>query len=749
MPKKLNFCEDWTFAAGFEPQMAGQHLVGETVRLPHTAVELPFDYFDERSYQKPFTYQKKLQWSDAFRDREINLVFDGVMANASVFLNGVHVAGHKDGYTPFEVRLTEAFRDGECLITVCVDGSENPDIPPFGGRIDYLTYAGIYREAWLQIADSISIKTVKIETQDTLSEAPGVFARIWLSNPAQTAINGQLHGELVSPDGEIIAASTTDIVADQIAALAFENLKNISLWDLDKPALYTLRLAMRADGSKDTFETVFGFRTAEFTPAGFLLNGRKVKLIGLNRHQSFPYSGYAQGRASQERDAELLKEELGCNIVRTSHYPQSPWFLDHCDRIGLLVLEEIPGWQHIGGETWKDEAVQNVRRMIERDWNHPSIVLWGVRINESADDDAFYQRTNALARELDRTRQTGGIRKDTESSLLEDVYTFNDFVLGSFEDPRVNRPRTPLRDRKETTGLVKPVPYLVTEYNGHMYPTKIFDQEQRQIEHVTRHLEILNAAYGDDAVSGCIGWCMFDYNTHQDFGSGDRVCYHGVMTMFREMKLAGYAYASQTSPNRKVILEPVSIWARGERNIGGTLPLMVLSNCDEIRMTYSNGNSFEIFRDTVNFPHLPHPPFCLELSTEAEDALGVWGHDWPDVEFTGYVNGEPVVTRNFVANPLATELRLEPDRLTLNPDHNETRVLAKALDQVGNPLTFLNDSVSIELDGPIELIGPEKVALRGGGTGFWVRAQSGKKGNAHISVKTSRFPEKRLTLQVE
>ena len=113
--------------------------------------------------------------------------------------------------------------------------------------------------------------------------------------------------------------------------------------------------------------------------------------------------------------------------MRTSHYPQSHYFIDECDRRGLLVFTEIPGWQHIGDEKWIDRAVENVREMVCQYRNHPSIVLWGVRINESQDNDAFYTRTNALAHELDPSRPTSGVRYLEKSSLLEDVYAFNDF----------------------------------------------------------------------------------------------------------------------------------------------------------------------------------------------------------------------------------------------------------------------------------------------------------------------------------
>ena len=170
-----------------------------------------------------------------------------------------------------------------------------------------------------------------------------------------------------------------------------------------------------------------GFREAMFTDHGFSLNGKIIKLRGLDRHQTFPFVGQAMPARAQRKDADILRKDLHCNIVRTSHYPQSRHFLDRCDEIGLLVLEEIPGWQHIGDDKWKQVAIDNVGRMIRRDWNHASIILWGVRINESLDDHNFYMRTNKFAHALDYSRQTGGIRYFQESEFLEDVFTMNDF----------------------------------------------------------------------------------------------------------------------------------------------------------------------------------------------------------------------------------------------------------------------------------------------------------------------------------
>lgn len=714
----------------------------DTVRLPHNAVDLPFSYFDEKAYQREFTYEKRFTADPSWADRDVSVVFDGAMANSRVYLNGTEIAAHKDGYTPFEGRLTGLLKDGENTIKVVIDGSENPAIPPFGGQIDYLTYAGLYREAWLRVTAPVFVGNAKIETPNALADTKSVRARIELSNPQDRALTGTLLATLKDAEGNTIASTDAAISGAEVN-VAFDNLTGITLWDLKTPVLYTLAITLDTSVGQDEASIRFGFRSAEFTTEGFKLNGKVLKLRGLNRHQSFPYSGYALGKSAQERDAEILKHELKLNMVRTSHYPQSHYFLDRCDEIGLLVFEEIPGWQHIGPAEWKDESVENVRRMITRDWNHPSIVIWGVRINESQDDHDFYVRTNKLARELDSTRQTGGVRYITDSELLEDVYTMNDFILGN-EELGGNRPRTALRPQQEVTGLDRVVPYMITEYGGHMYPTKSNDQEQRQAEHVRRHLEVMNAAYGDPQIAGCIGWCAFDYNTHKDFGSGDRLCHHGVMDMFREPKFAAFAYASQCEPEDEVILKPVTFWARGERNIGGVLPLIILTNCDEVELTYGSNTPKRLRPDREAFPHLPHAPVVIKREDLTDEELGLWGMSWEDATITGYIKGQVVKTVKFISDPIATEIQVAPDKTELGAEGDTVRVIVRALDQSGKKLPFFPEPVSIEVSGAAERLGPGLVPLRAGSTGFWLRTTG--KGPITVTVSNERLGRTVATL---
>ena len=715
----------------------------DTVRLPHNAIELPFAYFDETSYQRLFTYEKRFTVDKGWAGKEVALVFEAAMANALVSLNGVEIIRHSDGYTPFEVRLTEHLVPGENVITVQIDGSENPAIPPFGGQIDYLTYAGIYRDVWLKISAPIAIANVKIETPNVLAGKKNVIVSVLLANPQKREISGELRASLKDVTGRVVAQASAPVAAER-PTLSLENLSGIELWDIRKPALYTLEAELVTPEGEDHQSVRFGFRDARFTAEGFKLNGKTLKLRGLNRHQSFPYAGYALGNAAQIRDAEILKHDLKINLVRTSHYPQSKAFLDRCDELGLLVFEEIPGWQHIGGAAWKARAVENVRAMITRDWNHPSIIIWGVRINESQDDHEFYLETNSLARALDSTRQTGGVRYITESELLEDVYTMNDFILGN-EELGGNRPRTALRPQLEVTGLKQPVPYMITEFGGHMYPTKSSDQEQRQAEHVTRHLEVLNAAYGNPQIAGAIGWCAFDYNTHKDFGSGDRICHHGVMDMFREPKFAAFVYASQAAPDEGVVLKPVTFWARGERNIGGVLPLIVLTNCDEIELSYGNNVPKRFRPDTGRYPHLPHPPAILERHHFTPSELGLWGMRWESGAVRGFINGRQVAEVKLCADPVPASLEVAPDATTVRL-HDDMRVMVRVLDQAGNKLPFLGEPVSISVEGGAKLIGPSLVPLRAGSVGFWIKATAS--GLVQIAVSTPRLGTTQLTVEV-
>ena len=322
----------------------------------------------------------------------------------------------------------------------------------------------------------------------------------------------------------------------------------------------------------------------------------------------------------------------------------------------------------------------------------------------------------------------------------------NDFILGE-EELGGNRGRIPLRPQRECTGFNYDVPYMVTEFNGHMFPTKSIDNELRQNEHVLRHLEVLNAAYGDSNNAGAIGWCAFDYNTHKDFGSGDRICYHGVMDMFREPKFASYVYSSQDHAKNGIVLEPVTVWARGERNIQGVLPLIILTNCDYVEFQFNDSEErFSINPDFKNFSNLPHPPIMVDTEHFPENVFGTWGTDWPNVKINGFIDRKLAISRQFVADPVPTNLEIIPDleEVSIGTD---VRVIIRALDQVGNKMRYLNETISVNLSGPAIIFGPNSIPLRAGSAGFWIRSLG--LGKIKISIISNRFAQKEISIIVK
>ena len=723
----------------------------ERVVIPHSNVRLPWHNFDDKDYEFVSTYRRRFKYPPAAQGKRVFVDFEGVMTASTVWINGVPLGEYKGGFTPFSFELTPHLRsNADNVLVVQVDSTERADIPPFGYEIDYMTFGGIYREVSLRIVSPAYIDNIFARPKDVLGGAPSLDVDCFL---AGVSPEGGLALAVELRDGDRVVARESQRIGSQKTSsdsapsldpetsapvygspevasdparhtVSLNHLGKVELWDLQHPHLYTVSVKLLRNGSvidEDTRRV--GFREATFTDHGFSLNGKIVKLRGLDRHQTFPFVGQAMPARVQRKDAEILRNGMHCNIVRTSHYPQSRHFLDRCDEIGLLVLEEIPGWQHIGPEPWKEISIDNVGRMIRRDWNHPSIILWGVRINESKDDHSFYTRTNALAHALDSTRQTGGIRNFQGSEFLEDVFTMNDF---GFPLKKPNHPR-----------------YLNTEFVGHTFPTKTTDDDERQREHTLRHARIHNQLASDPQYAGGIGWCAFDYNTHANFGSGDRICYHGVADIFREPKPAAGFYKSQCDPAEEIVLEPAFHWARGDESVGFS-KAVVCSNCDHLKF-YLRERSLEsnpwklaaeLDPDKTEFDHLTYSPFILDLS---KLDLKQFEFPWGDLRIDGYLKGQKVISKSLSGQGVDRKFLLLPDDRSLVADGADTtRVVLRVTDEFGAVRTYANDPIAFTLEGPAELIGDNPFALIGGTGAVWIRAKE-QAGTAKLTAKHPRL----------
>lgn len=776
---------DWDFTEQFDEQFAnGQKTETTTVDLPHTCKETPFNYFDESIYQMVCGYRRKIKFPDEVSNKRIFLVIGAAGHSAQVFVDGKPCGNlHKGGYTGFSVELTDFVQfKKEVLLAIKVDSREQQNIPPFGHVIDYMTYGGLYREVWLEIREQSYIEDVfakpdvygKLESIITVegSDASKIRQTLFLNDKEQCS------GEFNVGDTYMLTVS------------------DVKLWDIDNPVLYKLRTElMSGDVQLDSVDTVIGFRSAKFESDGFYLNGKKTKIVGLNRHQSYAYVGYAMPKSMQQLDADILKHELGVNAVRTSHYPQSQHFINRCDELGLLVFTEIPGWQHIGDEEWKEVAVQTTAEMVRQYRNHPSIILWGVRINESVDDDEFYKRTNAVARELDSTRQTGGVRCHKKSNLLEDVYTYNDFVHEGNNcgcEPKAS----------VTSNMNKA--YLISEYNGHMYPAKVYDDEEQRLEHALRHARVLDSVAKEDDIAGSFGWCFFDYNTHKDFGSGDRVCYHGVTDMFRNPKLASAVYAAMQ--DNIPVLSVSSSMDIGEHPAGNRGRVYLFTNADTVRFYKNDRFIREFTKSDSEYKYIKSPPievndFLGEQIIENEDFkprqaqyvkdilnestrfgmsnlslkaklkaawlmlryrmsfgdayalygkyIGNWGGESTLYRFDAIKNSK--VVKKVCKGPFESrrlEIKASHTILREHETYDVASIRICMTDQNGNVLPFYNGVLRIETEGPIKIIGPKNAMLQGGMGGIYIRT-IGKSGKALVTIFSENTKSMSVELTVE
>lgn len=845
--------DDWQFSptyeeAMLEPDFDGEKL--ERVRLPHSTTETPFHYFDERIYQKISAYRRMLLPEKSWKGKHVFLTVEAAGHEAEIFLNGDRIAAHHCGYTAFTVDLSEHLLwEQENILVIRVDSRENLNQPPFGNVIDYMTYGGLYREVYLEIREQSYIqdvfaKVTRVETTDGICGNVDLICEAAVDKADGCTLRQEVYElsrttEDVFEEGIYICALEKSAASGNDPAAAAKRmahkLEQVKLWHPDHPVLYELRTYLIKEGQiLDERRDRIGLRQIDFRADGLYINGVKTKIRGLNRHQSYPYVGYAMPASIQRQDAIILKKELGLNAVRTSHYPQSHHFLDACDELGLLVFTEIPGWQHIGDENWKAQAVENTRDMVQQYRNHPSIFLWGVRINESMDDDELYQRTNAVAHELDDSRPTSGVRYLQKSSLLEDIYAYNDFSHDGTNAGVLNRRRVTPDGKKG---------YLISEYNGHMFPTKSFDGEDHRTEHMRRHAKVLDGYYGQKEVAGGFGWCMADYNTHKDFGSGDRICYHGVLDMFRNPKLAAYVYAAQKEPgcfesalvrnvpdspesalvrsvpdgpesalvqkapdSPDVVLEISSSMDIGEHPACQSKGIYAITNADSVRVYKNDLFVGEYRREHSPYKKLPHGPiyiddFIGDLMEKGEgfshsyaedmkkiliaankfgmthlplhilllaaklmlcskmkisDAVSLynkyvanWGGSVTTYRFEAVQNGKVVKTvEKKPVNSIALDVKVSHTVLVEENTYDVAAVRVRAVDGSGATLPFYQEPLFLEAEGPIRIIGPGHITLRGGMGGTYVKTV-GESGKALLRIRGEHTETTEIIFEVK
>lgn len=564
----------------------------EKINLPHTPFVEPLVVLHQ--WQGICYYRKILNVSKKEIDKQLWLEFEGAMHLADVWVNGQHLIQHSGGYTPFVVDVTgmlHADRGNEILVRL--DNRNNPLIPP--GKpletLDFCYYGGLYRDVNLIVKHPVHIThpimanevagggifvtypyvskqeaEIKVKTQ--VSNKVGTQRHLTIRHTLYEWSKKKGRGKKVAlvESTLVLAAGTTQHHTQQFT------VNNPKLWYPDSPALYVLRTEVM-DGRKvtDCEDTRIGIRRIEMTrEKGFVINDKPLKLEGSNRHQEYPYVGNAISDQAQYRDMYQIRDN-GFNTVRLGHYPQDPSVLEACDELGLLVIEPIPGWQFFNkAQGFVDHTYKDIRDLIRRDRNHPSVIMWETTLNESWPPKSWKDQAVRIAHEEfpgDQCYTSG----DTYGYDGFDV-CYNDWREG------YNRPNTTSKP-----GFIRE--YYDYEFGGHYSTTRVTrgdgDYALMQNAWNARRSHNRYRAYYPWTIGGAV-WSMYDYNR----GCCDNICYSGLADLFRLPKFGLLYFRTQMKEGTFTPAGPMTyeVFINSHWLEGSSDTLQVYGNVDEVKL---------------------------------------------------------------------------------------------------------------------------------------------------------------------
>ena len=735
-----------SFDAGwlFGPAAAGSDAPGfddsalATVTLPHTVAPLSWQNWDPSAWEQVWVYRKHFDAPADMSGLRVFLDFSAAITHSTVTLNGTQVADNLGGYLPVSAEITGQLQPDGNVVAVTLDSTFNMDVPPdrpapaLSTSVDYWQPGGIYRDVSLRAVPQIFLADVfakPVNVLDASARQVVVQATVDAAVVPAGSLGLTVH---VMDGGRALAAATVPVTISEVGQVTVTatvtGLPDITLWDTGNPRLYTVVATLVADGSPlHDYQVRIGFREASFQLDGFYLNGSRVKLLGLNRHQFFPYAGAAMPARVQARDAEILRNELNCNMVRCSHYPQSEHFYDACDELGLMVWEEIPGWGYFGDAAWQQAAQADLHDMIVRDRSRPSVIVWGAMPNEAGEHVAEYTLYNELAHALDDSRPTGGDGSVTDASFVFDVYSNHDYSSvtgpGGVREPTLDPP-------VDAAGK----PYLICEAVGTLSGPAIYyrrtDTQAVQQGEATAHATVQNIAASDDRYCGLLAWSGFDYPS----GNGNEfqgVKYTGVVDEFRVPKPGAAIYQAQADPTLRPVIAPAFYW-----DFGPTSPVtslgsaMICSNLDQLQVYVAGQLLATVTPDTAGYGSLPYPPSFVDVSAVDGSAL-------PDLRIDGYLGGVKVASRSLAADPSGDRLSLAADDAEIDGDGTDaTRLAVRAVDRFGAPRPYVTGPVTLTVDGPGVLVGDNPVDFTGtgGAAAVWIRSLPGSPGPVTVTA---------------
>lgn len=729
--EKINFNAGWKFYKGAisgdaasNPSYDDNSASWRNVTTPHNP---PMDLnnpdparpaWGSYSYEGVSWYRKHFTIDSFYQTqgRKIFIEFEAANTTADVWINGTKLTTHYGGYLPFMVDVTNYLNFGatENVLAVKVNNTFDANIPPAGtGSDGWFNWGGIYRDVWMHITDKLHVtdavyanKTadggIFVTYPDVNSPLAHIQIKTNVINEYGIAKNCTVINHILDANNQAVEANvmsdTQSIVSESNYTFTQTTaVNNPNLWHPNNPYLYTVSTEVYDDNTLvDTYKTRIGIRKISFSKAnGFQINGVTFRFMGANRMQDYPYVGYAMSNAEQRRDVIRLKE-AGFQYIRTAHYPQDPDFMAACDELGLMVMDEIPGFQYIGGTTFQTNSYQNMRDMIRRDRNHACVIAWELSLNETGFNSAYMSNAYSI----------GHAEYPGDQCFVSGWKT-----SGSYPDVFIATPSAGAR----TYAGSKPL--IVSEYGEYEYESgggiqgadratwwvggygTIGYGEPGMLVQAWNHQDGLNQNRGMSNMCGDGLWVAFDYANYEQ----------GAIDKLRIPKFSYYFFQSQRDPN--LIIPGVDsgpmVYIANYWTSSSPHDVNVFSNCDVVKLYI---NSALVATKTPNSgSNLLHPPFSFSGLTWSSGEL----------KAEGYINGNLVATHIVRTPGTANSIVVSFDADSMTADGSDiVFAYASVVDTNGTIVpTYGNNSsekITFNVSGPACLVSPSAIRAEAG-----------------------------------
>lgn len=743
----LNFNVGWRFYKGAVDNAADINFDDswwKIVSIPHGLELVSTQASGSNNYQSEAWYRKHFIVPDSIENKRLIIHFEAVMGKCKVWLNGELLASHFGGYLPFNIDISGKINKGaNNVIAVWADNSDDPNYPPGKPQtvLDFTYFGGIYRDVWLVATNNIYITDPNqagkiagggtfIHYEDLSDEHVKVIVQTDIANRFSSDQNIKISYLLKNVDGAIVSKNEMSgkISANSSKQLAHTiPLKNPSLWTPKGPNLYNLEiLVYRNNRIIDGIKQKIGIRKIEFKGKdGFYLNNKPYegKLMGVNRHQDYAYVGNALPNSGQWRDALILKE-AGCEIIRVAHYPADPSFMDACDALGMFIIDATPGWQF-----WNDEnpqfegfVYQDIRNMVRRDRNHPSVLLWEPILNETHYPDYFAKKVHNLVHE-EFPFDGAFTACDSRAKGMEyfDVIYNHPMYADNFkvwipDEKGANTSNIKFDYSSEHRSIfTREWGDNVDDWNSQNSTSRVARGwgESAQLIQANHYAKTNYRFTNWESLSSTpvqhVGGALWHSFDHQR-GYHPDPFYGGITDVFRQPKYSYYLFKSQRKPEYS---KPM-VYIAHEMTPFSSQDVTVFTNCDEVRLIVLERDTLYLKQDRKGI-NMPSPIMVFKDVYNFMEVKRLYRnnkHSKASIIAEGIINGKVVVRTKKTPANRKTRIKLELANYNIPLVANGSdiiTIIASMVDENGTVKRLTCDYIKFEIEGEGNILGNSEI----------------------------------------